>query len=107
MMDLTPVAVALVALCTVVITAILLPAARAKWGDANVNEFLRWVKIGVQAAEQIYELTEGKEKKRYVLNFLEAQGYNINEVEVDSAIEAAVLELHAQLYGVKHDGTET
>ena len=101
MMDLTPVVVAMIALVVALITAIVLPAARAKWGDANVNEFLRWVKIGVQAAEQIYELTEGSEKKRYVLNFLEAQGYNIDKAEVDSAIEAAVLELHTQLYGVK------
>ena len=101
MMDLTPVVVALIALCVVLVTTIALPAARAKWGDANVNEFLRWVKIGVQAAEQIYALTEGREKKRYVLNFLEAQGYNIDKAEVDSAIEAAVLELHTQLYGVK------
>jgi hypothetical protein len=101
MMDLTPVVMAMIALVVALVTAIVLPAARAKWGDANVNEFLRWVKIGVQAAEQIYELTEGGEKKRYVLNFLEAQGYNINEAEVDSAIEAAVLELHTQLYGVK------
>lgn len=101
MMDLTPVVVAMIALVVALITAIVLPAARAKWGDANVNEFLRWVKIGVQAAEQIYELTDGAEKKRYVLNFLEAQGYNIDKAEVDSAIEAAVLELHTQLYGVK------
>lgn len=100
-MDLTPMVMALIALIVVLITTVVFPAARNKWGAENVDEFLRWVKIGVQAAEQIYELTDGAEKKRYVLNFLEAKGYNIDLAEVESAIEAAVLELHTQLYGVK------
>jgi hypothetical protein len=102
MLDLTPLAVAIISLCVVFITGVALPLAKAKWGAENVNEFLQWVRIGVQAAEQIYEFTDGKEKKKYVLNFLAEQGYNVNEAEVDSAIEAAVLELHTELYGVKY-----
>lgn len=103
-MNITPVITAVIALCVVVITAVVLPLAKAKWGAENVNEFMRWVRIGVRAAEQIYPLVDGDKKKQYVLNFLAAQGYDINETEVDAAIEAAVLELHDALYGSQYGG---
>lgn len=106
MIDLTPLAIGVIALCVVFITTVALPLARAKWGNENVNEFLQWVRIGVQAAEQIFDLTQGEQKKLYVLEFLEAQGYAIDEAEVENAIEAAVLELHTELYGVTTYGTE-
>lgn len=106
MIDLTPLAVSVISLCVVFITVVVLPLARAKWGNENVNEFLQWVRIGVQAAEQIFDLTDGKAKKQYVLNFLAQQGYAVDGVEVENAIEAAVLELHTELYGVNY-GTET
>lgn len=106
MIDITSLAAAIVALCAVFITSVALPLARAKWGNENVSEFLAWVRIAVSAAEQIYDVTQGAQKKRYVLEFLYSMGYKVDEEKVNSAIEAAVLELHTELYGVTTNGTE-
>ena len=104
--DLTTTVQALIALCVTVITAVAIPWFRAKYGTENIYEFMAWVKIGVKAAEQLYTSLDGDEKKKYVLNFLEAKGYRIDEVGVDSAIEAAVLELHSTLYGDDYAGSK-
>ena len=102
-MDITQLVIGVIGICVLFVTMVILPLARAKFGNENVSEFLRWVKIGVQAAEQIYAITDGEQKKMYVLEFLDSKGYDINEDEVDKAIEAAVLELHTAMYGVTYE----
>ena len=104
--DLTTIVQALIALCATVITAVAIPWFRAKYGAENIKEFMAWVKIGVRAAEQLYTALDGNEKKKYVLNFLQAKGYHIDAVEVDSANEAVVLELHSALYGDDYAGSK-
>lgn len=99
MFDVTPVVNALIALCAVFITAVVIPYVRAKYSNEDIREFMSWVKIGVMAAEQLYDSTNGNEKKKYVLNFLEEQGYKIDGAEVENAIESVVLEIHSALYG--------
>lgn len=106
-MDITQLVIGVIGICVLFVTLVILPLARAKFGNENVDEFLRWVKIGVQAAEQIYSITDGELKKMYVLEFLDSKGYDINEDEVDKAIEAAVLELHTAMYGVTYERAET
>lgn len=106
-MDITQLVIGVIGICVLFVTMVILPLARAKFGNENVEEFLRWVKIGVQAAEQIYAITDGEQKKKYVLEFLDSKGYDINEDEVDKAIEAAVLELHTAMYGVTYERAET
>ena len=98
-MDITQLVIGVIGICVLFVTMVILPLARAKFGNESVEEFLRWVKIGVQAAEQIYAIADGEQKKMYVLEFLDSKGYDVNEDEVDKAIEAAVLELHTTLYG--------
>ena len=105
-MDITQLVIGVIGICVLFVTMVILPLARAKFGNENVDEFLRWVKIGVQAAEQIYAITDGEQKKMYVLEFLDSKGYDINEDEVDKAIEAAVLELHTAMYGVTYERDE-
>ena len=105
-MDITQLVIGVIGICVLFVTMVILPLARAKFGNENVEEFLRWVKIGVQAAEQIYAITDGEQKKMYVLEFLYSKGYDINEDEVDKAIEAAVLELHTAMYGVTYERAE-
>lgn len=106
-MDITQPVIGVIGICVLFVTLVILPLARAKFGNENVEKFMRWVKIGVQAAEQIYAITDGEQKKQYVLAFLEEQGYNVNAAEVDKAIEAAVLELHTAMYGVTYERAET
>ena len=67
----------------------------SKTTDAQRKELLEWVKIGVAAAEQLYEgQGRGEEKKKYVLEFLASMGFTVDEEAVNAAIEAAVNQLN-------------
>ena len=97
MMDLTPVFNAFIALAAALITAFVVPWIKRNTSEKDREEFLKWVEIAVAAAEQLFYSTQGKEKKKAVVAFLEAQGFTFTESEIDAAIEAAVLKLHREL----------
>lgn len=97
--DVTPVIQAIIALCATLITVFLIPWIKEKAGSQGLENMLAWVKIAVAAAEQIYTSAQGDEKKQYVLEFLESKGIVVDDEIIDNAIEAAVLELHNNLYG--------
>lgn len=97
MMDLTPVFNAFIALAAALITAFVVPWIKRNTSEKDREEFLKWVEIAVAAAEQLFYATQGKEKKKAVVAFLEAQGFTFTESEIDAAIEAAVLKLHREL----------
>lgn len=98
MTDITPIIQAVVTLAVALITAFVIPWLKNKIGAQNMDEFMRWVQIAVAAAEQLYDSTDGDEKKAYVVNFLASKGFKVDTEELDNAIEAAVLELHNALY---------
>ena len=104
--DVTSLVQALIGLCAVFITAIVIPYIKVKYSNEDIAEFMAWVEIGVKAAEQLYKQTDGNAKKAYVLEFLSSKGYCVDGVEVENAIESAVLELHAALYGDRYAGFE-
>lgn len=99
--NITPVIEALIGLCAAVLTAVLIPWLRARYGDVQFNKMLAWVEVAVAAAEQIYTAVDGDLKKEYVLRFLSQKGYRVDELDIDYAIEAAVLRLHSELYPVE------
>ena len=96
MIDITPVINACIALVAALITAFLIPWIKTKVGNEKLAKLLTLVKIGVGAAEQIYDAEHGKEKKEYVLKYLADRGYKLDD-SIENAIEAAVLELHNAL----------
>lgn len=61
------------------------------------------VDIAVRAAEQLYNATDGAEKKAYVLRYLASKGIQFDSDTVDKMIESAVLTLHHELYGGASD----
>ena len=70
---------------------------KSKTSSQQREELIAWVKIAVAAAEQIYKGTKrGEEKKQYVLDFLEKNGFSVNEDSVNAAIEAAVKQLNSE-----------
>lgn len=97
MIDLTPVAKAVVTLAAALITVFLIPWLRRHTDARDREELLKWVEIAVTAAQQLHHQLSGAERKEYVRDFLNAKGYDISSREVDGAIEAAVLKLHQQL----------
>lgn len=99
--DMTDIVKLLIELVFLCITAVLLPYLKQRYGSDKVTEALKWVKIAVAAAEQIFTAAEGEKKKKWVLDYLEQRGIILDEDELDAAIEAAVLELHSKLYGAE------
>ena len=104
--DITLIVEALILLCTALISVFVIPWLKKKIGAENMSDFLRWVDIGVAAAEQLFESKATTAKKEYVLDFLREKGVVYNEWEIDTAIEAAVIKLHNQLYGQAVKGGE-
>ena len=90
-MNITPVVNAVIALAAAVVAAFVVPWIKSKNTAAQREEIDAWVRIAVTAAEQIYKETgKGKEKKAYVLKFLEEKNLKIDEESVDLMIESAV-----------------
>ena len=80
---------------SVLVTGVLVPLLKQKYGKEKVLSVMEAVDIAVKAAEQIYKETgQGNLKKQYVLMRLNEQGFKITEKELDDMIEASVLELN-------------
>lgn len=99
MTDLTPIINAAIALIAAIITAFVVPWVRRNTSAQDREDLLRWVEIAVAAAEQLFYSTQGAEKKKYVVQFLEEKGYIVSDEELNAAIEGAVLKLHRGLEG--------
>ena len=97
--DITPIVSAIVALVATVIGAAVVPWIHKKFEAEEMSVFLRWVEIGVAAAEQLFGSADGLKKKIYVMNYLKEKGYTVDAEDIENAIEAAVLRLHTDLYG--------
>ena len=94
MVDLTQVILALLTLAFSAVSAFLIPYIKAKVSSEQLDTIKFWVNIAVEAAEMIYTGTgRGQEKKAYVVKLLNSKGFTLNPEEIDSIIEAAVLEL--------------
>lgn len=91
MIDLTPIINAVIMLIAAVISAFVVPWLKGKIEAQKLTQILNWVKIAVNAAEQIYnESGMGEKKKEYVLNFLASKGYTLDPEKIDAMIESAV-----------------
>ena len=58
--------------------------------DDNV---IKWVKVAVKAAEQIYSSGQGKEKFTYVAEWV-SKKFKISEADLKNLIESAVYEIN-------------
>ncbi len=97
MTDLTPVINAFIALVAALITAFVIPWIKRNTSAKDREELLKWVEIAVMAAQQLHHQLKGEERKKYVLDFLAQKGYDVENEEIENAIEAAVLKLHQGL----------
>jgi hypothetical protein len=95
--DITPVAEAVIALLAAVVTAVVVPWIRRKVSAEETARIAALVRTAVAAVEQIYGGAEGhgKEKKAFVLDFLKEKGFTLDPDEIEMMLEAAVYELTA------------
>ena len=98
-MDYTDLIKAIITVLGVVITMFVVPWIKRNVSDATLQMILRYVEIFVAAAEQIFDASQGAEKKAYVLEKLAEKNFKVNIAEIDDYIEAAVLKLHKELKG--------
>ena len=97
-MDITPIIEAAFMLIAAVITAVIVPYIRSKTTDTQRAELQALVRIAVTAAEQLYVGTgKGKEKKAYVLEWLDERGITVDSEKLDAMIESAVYSLKEQI----------
>ena len=89
-MDYTQIISAVIALISALVSAFLIPWLKTKIDADKLQTLRTYVEIGVKAAEQ---------KKAYVVNFLAEKGIQFDVETIDKLIEAAVLQLHHELYG--------
>lgn len=100
MKDLTDLILAILTVVFTAISTFLIPYIKSKTTASQYAEIQKWVTIAVEAAEMIYTGTgRGKEKKEYVLAFLNSKGYKLDTESIDNMIEAAVLKLQSEIKG--------
>lgn len=93
--DLTPILTALIALIGAIITYYIIPLIKGKISASNWESIIKWVKIAVDAAEQMKKAgIITVPKKDYVLSFLKDKGITITDQELNALIEAAVYEIN-------------
>lgn len=100
-MDITPIINAAIALIGAVIVAFVVPWIKSKTTAQQRDDLIKWVKIGVSAAEQIFKgANRGAEKKAYVINFLKEKGFEVDAATVNNTInnivEAAVKQMNSE-----------
>lgn len=111
MTDITPIVVAVIGLCSLIITIVLIPYLKKKGKLDDVNQALtqaelihKYALIAVRAVEQMFPREIEKrlqEATKYFNQQMEALGITVNADEVRKAIEAAVYEVNRELHNEK------
>ncbi|MDR2515669.1 MAG: phage holin family protein [Christensenellaceae bacterium] len=100
MIDLTQIAVALIGLATAVLTSVLVPWLRARYGAEQVKNAAEWVAVAIRMAEQtIRAKGSGEAKKDEVMAFLTSKNLKVDEAALSAMVEAAVFDLNKSLKG--------
>ena len=100
-MDYTEIILGIIGLIVAVLSAFLIPYIKSKYTKEQIDRWENIINNGVAAAEQLYNSNQGKEKKEYVLKYLQENGVNLDMATIENMIEASVLRLHNELYGTE------
>ena len=97
MIDLTNLLEIIITLAATLASVFLIPWLKSKTTAEQREDMLKWVDIAVAAAQQLYYEANGSDRLAYALELLQAKGFNVEDVALQDAVEAAVLKLHHQL----------
>lgn len=110
-MDITPIVIAVIGLCSLAFTICLIPYLKKKGKLDDVNQALtqaeliyKYALIAVRAVEQMFPRETEKrlqEATKYFNQQMEALGITVNADEVRKALEAAVYEVNRELHNEK------
>ena len=83
----------IISIISVIASCFIIPWLKEKLSAEKLQRLVTLVKIGVEAAEQMYESGTGKQKKEYVMQFLLSKGIVFDEEEISAIIESSVFQL--------------
>ena len=105
--DITPIVLAVIALCTVLLTSFVIPKLKTKHPQEEINKALNQLEVYKNVAmlacrmvEQLYPgmaQTKFNEARNFMIDYLTKAGIKIDEDQVTAAIESAVLEINKTL----------
>ena len=107
LVDITPIILAVIALCTVLLTSFVIPKLKAKHPQEEIDNALNQLEVYKNVAmlacrmvEQLYpgmSQTKFNEARNFMIDYLTKAGIKIDEDQVTAAIESAVLEINKTL----------
>ena len=107
LVDITPIIMAVIALCTVLLTSFVIPKLKAKHPQEEIDKVLNQLEVYKNVAmlacrmvEQLYPgmaQTKFNEARNFMIDYLTKAGIKIDEDQVTAAIESAVLEINKTL----------
>lgn len=93
-MDITMIIEAVFSLVATIAVTVIVPYIKSKTNAEQRENLSAWVKIAVEAAEQLYKGGgRGAEKKAYVIEWLKSHSITYDEGAIDAIIESAVFAL--------------
>ena len=105
--DITPIILAVIALCTVLLTSFVIPKLKATHHEEEIDNALNQLEVYKNVAmlacrmvEQLYPgmaQTKFNEARNFMIDYLTKAGIEIDEDQVTAAIESAVLEINKTL----------
>lgn len=99
MIDLTGLMEALITLAAALITVVLIPWLREKFGAEKLAKARTWVEVGVYAAEKIYGAGKGQEKLRYVEELLAKKGVRLDTAALSALVDAEIKKMEQATSG--------
>lgn len=107
LVDITPIIMAVIALCTVVLTSFVIPKLKIKHPQEEIDKALNQLEVYKNVAmlacrmvEQLYPgmaQTKFNEARNFMIDYLTKAGIKIDEDQITAAIESAVLEINKTL----------
>ncbi|MBQ6600898.1 MAG: holin [Clostridia bacterium] len=91
--DITDIIECVIALLSAVISAFLIPYLKTQLSENKRAKLKFWLKVAVEAAEQLFGSKTGQQKKEYVVSFLLSKGLVFDIDEVTALIESEVYKL--------------
>ena len=105
--DITPIILAVIALCTVLLTSFVIPKLKVKHPQEEIDNALNQLEVYKNVAmlacrmvEQLYPgmaQTKFNEARNFMIDYLTKAGIKIDKDQVTAAIESAVLEINKTL----------
>ena len=107
LVDITPIILAVIALCTVLLTSFVIPKLKTKHPQEEIDNALNQLEVyknvAMLACRMVEQLYPGmaqikfNEARNFMIDYLTKAGIKIDEDQVTAAIESAVLEINKTL----------